>query len=371
MIDIIKLNDFQALWDLSEKQILKTVKKVGSSGWYILGKEVLEFEKKLLYFFPGLKYCAGCGNGLDAIEIGLRTLGVKNGNIVLTTPLTAFATTLAIIRAGGVPAFVDIDESGLINLDLADEFFHNNPDVRYFVPVHLYGHSLDLDHLRYLKNKYRLKIVEDCAQSIMATSHGKSVGSVGQVACTSFYPTKNLGCLGDGGAILTSMLTIYNQAKALRDYGQTGKYRHSLLGLNSRLDELQAAIMKDCFLPNLSEATVKRQQVANFYINNIKNKRIVVPQKPRNSKSVYHLFPILVNGNREGLREHLKNNGIESGIHYPILITDQKALIDYPHFIYGNLKIAKKFVNAEISLPINSTMSDKEALRVVKACNNW
>lgn len=367
----IKLNDFKLHWKTLEKEILNTTKKVGRSGWYILGKEVINFENTLLLFFPGLKYCVGCGNGLDAIEIGLRTLGIKNNDIVLTTPLSAFATTLAIIRAGGIPAFVDIDKNGLIDFNLVDEFFKNNPNVNYFVPVHLYGHALDLDYLQHLKNKYNLKIVEDCAQSISAKSNGKSIGSVGQVAAISFYPTKNLGCLGDGGAVLTSDLKIYNQAKSLRDYGQTSKYNHNLLGLNSRLDELQAAIMNDCFLPQLEKATTKRQQIANIYLKNIKNGKINMTQKPIKSESVYHLFPILVNGNRDSLKEYLKNKGIESSIHYPILITEQKALKGIPHFIYGSLTISKNFVEKELSLPINSSMTKNDATKVVKACNDW
>lgn len=368
---MIKLNDFQAQWEKQKESILRAVNKVGESGWYILGKEVSEFENELIKYYPGIKYAVGCGNGLEAIEISLKTLGIKNNDIVLTTPLSAFATTLAIVRAGGIPAFVDIDGNGLINLDLAEEFFKNNPNVKFFVPVHLYGHALDLEKLNKLKKKYHLKIVEDCAQSICAKSKGMSVGTIGQMSATSFYPTKNLGCLGDGGALLTSDLNIYNQARALRDYGQTSKYHHSLIGLNSRLDELQAAIMKDCFLPQIKAYTKKRQEIANFYIKGIKNSNIEIPKKPKNSESVYHLFPILIKNNRDKFKEYLKNEGVESGIHYPILITDQIAMENIPFFIYGNLSNAKRIVEQELSLPINPTMTKKDALKVIDVCNSW
>lgn len=367
---MIKLNDFQKSWKLIEKEVIGSVKKFGKSGWYILGEGVKNFEKELIKFYPKNKFAIGCASGLDAIKIGLKVLGIKNGDIVLTTPLSAFATTLAIINCGGIPAFVDIDENGLINLDLVEKFLIKNPKVKYFIPVHLFGHALDLDRLKKIKKKYGIKIIEDCAQAISAKNKNKTVGSVGEIAATSFYPTKNLGCFGDGGAILTSSKDLETKSRAIRDYGQTSKYNHSIIGMNSRLDEIQAIIMKDVLLPRLNKITKHRKEIANIYIKGIKNKNIIIPAKPENSDSVYHLFPVF-SKNRDLLKKYLEKNEIQSGIHYPILITDQKALKNIKHIVFGKLTIAKKFVKEELSLPINSTITKEEAKKVVNVCNNW
>jgi len=367
---MIKLNDFQTIWGQIENEVIDSVKKFGRGGWYILGQGVKDFEEELVKFYPGNNYCVGCGSGLDAIEIGLKSLGIKKGDIVLTTPLSAFATTLAIIKCGATPSFIDTDKNGQIDLDIAEDFFDKNPEVKFFVPVHLYGQALDLNKLKQLKEKYDLKIVEDCAQSIMAKYNGKTVGSVGQVTATSFYPTKNLGCFGDGGALLTPDKNIYESAKSIRDYGQISKYNHAIIGMNSRLDELQAVIMKDVLLPKLEENTQHRKEIASIYINGIKNKNITLPQISQISDPVYHLFPIF-SEYRNNLKEYLKQNEIESGVHYPILITDQIALKDVPHTIFGELINAKKIVQQELSLPINSTITKEEALQIVNICNSW
>lgn len=367
---MIKLNDFQTSWIQIENEVLDSVKKFGRSGWYILGQGVKDFEEELVKFYPGNNYCVGCASGLDAIEIGLKSLGIKKGDIVLTTPLSAFATTLAILNCGAIPAFIDTDENGLIDLNIAQDFFDKNPKVKFFVPVHLYGQPLDLDKLEELKNKYNLKIVEDCAQAILAKYKGKSVGSVGQVTATSFYPTKNLGCFGDGGALLSPDINIYETAKSIRDYGQSSKYKHTIIGMNSRLDEIQAIIMKDVLLSKLENSTQHRKKIASIYINGIKNKNIMIPQISKNSESVYHLFPIF-SEYRDSLKEYLKQNEIESGVHYPILITDQAALNEIPFIIFGKLNNAKKITEQELSLPINPIISIEEAQQVVNICNNW
>lgn len=367
---MIKLNDFKKIWLENNKQLLKSVSTVGESGWYILGQEVQNFEKELIKFYPSNNYCTGCASGLDAIEIALRALDLKKNEIVLTTPISAFATTLAIIRAGGIPAFVDTDKSGQINLDIAEKYFKTNTQVKFFVPVHMYGHAQNLEKLNYLKKKYNLKIVEDCAQAISAYSGQKPVGSIGDITATSFYPTKNLGCLGDGGAILTHNEKLDIVCKNIRNYGQSSKYCHTILGLNSRLDELQAKIMLDVFLPKLNKATKHRQIIAKIYLNGIKNKNINILTKPKYSKSVYHLFPILCY-KRDNLKEYLKLNNIESAVHYPIIIPDQKAMKNTPYFVFGNLDISRNIANTELSLPINSTITIEEANTVVSVINKW
>lgn len=368
----IVMNDFQMQWRLVRENVLEAVDRVGNSGWLILGDEVKQFEA-LLADYTGLRYAVGCASGLDALEIALRCTGLQPGEKVLTTPLSAFATTLAIIRAGGIPVFVDVDDSGLIDLQLCRNILKQYSDIRYFIPVHLYGHALSLQLLSQLKAEYNLYIIEDCAQAIGAKSAGKKVGTVGDVAATSFYPTKNLSCMGDGGALLTQNENIFVQAKSLRDYGQTAKYEHSYIGMNSRLDELQAAILRTALLPRLSNFTARRQKIAARYKQEIQHEFIKIPAPPLESDSVWHLFPMLVTQHRHKLQQHLASVNIQSAVHYPTIIPEQ------PVFSMNNLKFmnvsdltkAKYFAEHELSLPIHPYLTDDEVERVITACNSW
>jgi dTDP-3-amino-3,4,6-trideoxy-alpha-D-glucose transaminase len=214
---MILMNDFHRMWQATRENVMAAVEEVGSSGWYILGKHVREFESALAAAW-GVRYAVGTASGLDAIEIGLRALGCGPGEKVLTTPLSAFATTLAIVKTGATPVFADTDRFGLIDLDVCEVLLKKRTDIRYCVPVHLYGHPIDSGRLGRLRDQFGLAVIEDCAQSIGAAS-----GTVGQASATSFYPTKNLGAIGDGGALLTSDPELRDKACALRDYGQTAK----------------------------------------------------------------------------------------------------------------------------------------------------
>lgn len=364
------MNDFKAQWQRIREDALTVVDRVGASGWLILGQEVAQFETELAKFWD-LKHAVGCASGLDAIELGLRVLGIKPGDQVLTTPVSAFPTTLAIYRAGGVPVFVDVDECGLVDLDRVDQACRENPELKFFVPVHLFGFSLDLHKLAALKEKYSLKIVEDCAQAIGASFDGKVVGSVGDIAATSFYPTKNLGCMGDGGAVLTNDAALAEHMKTLRDYGQSSKYHHREIGMNSRLDELQAGLMTACFLPSLAESIHRRQEIAARYRAEITNSKLTIPQAPAGADATYHLFPVFVQGNQAEFQEYLKGKGIESGIHYPIAIPDQEAMKSSPYTALDELKNARYIVNHEVSIPVHPYLKDDEVERVIEACNQW
>lgn len=371
----IVLNDFKRLWADVESDVLASVKTVGESGWYILGSQVRDFESQLAQFW-GHSYGIGTGNGLDAIEIGLRALGLQPGEKVLTTPLSAFATTLAIIRAGGKPYFVDVDPSGLMDLEQAEALLQKEA-IRFLVPVHLYGHALSLSTLETLKNRYHLSIVEDCAQAIGATHEERMVGTVGQVAATSFYPTKNLGAFGDGGAALTSDPNLATLLQSLRDYGQTQKYVHEHLGLNSRLDEVQAAILKEVLLPKLPQWTKKRQEIAKAYCEGIHHPHLKIPTPLDTHGSVWHLFPIRVpQDKRQRFMDALRGRGILTAIHYPALIPDQPAFLKaFPGeaSIDTTLKFpqAKRFTKEVVSLPIHPYLSDDEVSQVIEACHSW
>ena len=353
----ILLNDFKRQWLDTKDGFLEATQRVGESGWYILGKEVTQFEADLGKYL-GLE-AAGCASGLDALELALHALHLPRGSKILTTPLSAFATTLAIIQAGHIPVFVDTDDFGLLDLNLCEALLEKDKSIRALLPVHLFGHSMDLQQLKTIQQKFGVKIIEDCAQAVGAAFDGKKVGSVGEVSATSFYPTKNLGCMGDGGAVLSSNADILRQVKILRDYGQSSKYQHDEIGMNSRLDEIHAGILRTVFLPKLDASTKKRVAIAKRYISEIKNPKLIVPGAPPKSGSVWHLFPILVEG------------GVQTGIHYPILISDQKALHSIPHHVDGKLTHAKKYAEKEVSLPIHPYLSDDEISRVVKAANAW
>ncbi len=366
----ILLNDFVAQWHDTRAEALAAMERVGESGWLILGEELRQFETELAATW-GLPHAVGCGNGLDAIEIGLRALCIEPGDRVLTTPLSAFATTLAIVRAGGLPVFVDTDASGLVDLERAAQVLTEEPSIRYFVPVHLYGHALDALRLDEIMRRHRVRVVEDCAQAIGAMSRGKPVGSTGEVAATSFYPTKNLGCMGDGGAVLTHDPAIAETARCLRDYGQAAKYVHARLGLNSRLDELQAAILRSAQLPHLGRHMVRRRAVAETYRRRIRNAALSVPPTPDGSSSVWHLFPVLVEGDRTSFGRYLEARGIMHGLHYPLLIPDQKSLAGVRFEVHGELTNSRRFADRELSLPIHPYLTDDDVERVIRACNEW
>ena len=369
---MILLNDFSRQWEIVESRVLEAVKRVGASGRYILGPEVDQFEKALAEFW-GVEHAVGVGNGLDALEIGLRCLGILPGEKVVTTPLSAFATTLAILRAGARPIFVDVDECGGIDLNQCEQLLRRDSSIRFLLPVHLYGISLDLEKLTRLRDEFGLFVVEDCAQAIGATDGRISVGSVGQLAATSFYPTKNLGALGDGGALLTNDPSLAGKAKSLRNYGQTAHYLHSEPGLNSRLDELHAAILRDAFLPFVKEWTEKRRKIAHIYLSRIRNPAIQLLPVEAGSGAVWHLFPILVaEGLRENLQQHLASLEILSAIHYPRVIPEQEALKRSPGFEIAEQPLkASRFSRCELSLPVHPFLSESEVGRVIDACNTW
>ena len=368
---MILLNDFQRQWDEIRADVLATVETVGASGWYVLGSEVSAFEKELAEQW-GLAHAIGVASGLDAIEISLAALGCRAGDLVLTTPLSAFATTLAIVKLGAVPVFADCDQYGLIDLEQCREILRSRRDIHYFVPVHLFGQSLDLAELRLLRDEFELSIVEDCAQSILATSDGLASGSVGQMAATSFYPTKNLGAFGDGGAILTGDPALAARVRCLRDYGQSSKYHHSEIGYNSRLDELQAALLRRVQLPRLVKWTAHRRLVAARYNAGIRHAGLRPMGSPRNSNSCWHLYPVMVNVERKkDFLSWLKSQGVGAGEHYPIVMPDQDAMKGAAHQVIGECARARKIALGEVSLPIHPYLTEVEIDRVIEVCNRW
>jgi dTDP-3-amino-3,4,6-trideoxy-alpha-D-glucose transaminase len=259
-----------------------------------------------------------------------------------------------------------------MDLEQAEQALALDPSLAFLLPVHLYGRALDLRRLRALHDKHGVSIIEDCAQAIGAKHDDLRAGTVGVAAALSFYPTKNLGCIGDGGAIITDDDGLAERARALRNYGQSSRYVHDQVGFNSRLDELQARIMSAALLPRLAAWNQRRAAIARKYCRAIANPALVLPPFVA-SGPVWHLYPLLVQqGDRRAFQAHLEAAGVQSAIHYPRLITDQQALAAHGKFeILGPLTRAQAFCRQEVSLPIHPYLADAEIDVVVDACNRW
>lgn len=361
------MNDFKAEpEDLIRKQA-EAAERVIRSGWYVLGKEVETFESAWARRC-GAGHCIGVGNGMDAIEIGLRALGIGPGDEVITTPMTAFATVLAVLRAGAVPVLADIDpETGLLDPAGAERCL--SPKTKAVLLVHLYGHIRAMDRWTALCRGAGIALLEDCAQSHLAAWNGRIAGRFGEFGAYSFYPTKNLGTLGDGGALVTDRKDVAELASRLRNYGQSRRYHHPHLGLNSRLDELHAALLS-ARLPWLDGFTARRCDVARAYRDGIRPGRIRLPASPlEEANHVYHLFTVLCD-RRDAFMEHLKAKGVESQIHYPIPIHRQEPCAGLRRDPRG-LAHAETHAARVVSLPCHPRLGDGDVDRVIEAVNSF
>jgi dTDP-3-amino-3,4,6-trideoxy-alpha-D-glucose transaminase len=362
----IAANDFTRQWADVRDDALAAVDGVGESGWLVLGAEVDAFEHEFATWW-GASYAVGVASGLDALEIALRCAGVQPEDRVLTTPLTAFATTLAVIRAGAEPVWCDVDESGGLDLDQAGEVLRANPRIRAVLPVHLYGHPLDPGGLERLASEHGVVVIEDCAQAAGAERDGRPTAVAGAAAAVSLYPTKNLGAMGDGGVLLTEDEGLAEKAKMLRDYGQSARYEHTEIGLNSRLDEVQAAIVNKALLPRLDGWLSRRREIANRYVDGLAGS-VLQPITPQAGQSAHHLFPVQVmEGDPGDVVASLADRGVSVGRHYPFLCPDQRAARGVGSAI-DSLAVARRISKRELSLPIHPYLEDEEVEAVVEAC---
>lgn len=362
----VPANDFSRQWEEVRGDALAAVDRVGRSGRLVLGEEVEAFERELAVWW-GVPHAVGVASGLDALEIALRGAGLPNGARVLTTPLTAFATTLAIVRAGGEPIWCDVDDSGGLDLWKAEQALSADPSIRAMVPVHLYGNALDPMGLERLCSQHDVLVVEDCAQSAGAERGGRATGAAGIAAGTSLYPTKNLGALGDGGVLLTEDPELAERARELRDYGRRGRHRHTAVGLNSRLDELHAAVLRSALLPRLNRFLARRREIASAYDDALADGPLR-PLGPAGGRSARHLYPVeVVNGEPAAIATRFEERGVSVGRHYPILCPDQPA-VEGVGVVTGSLPVARRLAERELSLPIHPYLDDDEVAAVVEAC---
>lgn len=349
----ILFNDFVVETKKRKTSYLKAISKVLDSGWFILGKEVESFEKEFAAYL-GVEHVVGVANGLEALQISLMALKIGVGDEVITTPLSAVASSLAILAVGAKPIFVDVNDQGQIDTSLIEAKITSK--TKAILPVDLYGLSPNYKQLKQIANKHSLVIVEDACQAHGAYYNKHKLGTCGDVACFSFYPTKNLGAFGDGGAVVTKSKRLAESISQIRNYGQKDRYIHNQYGLNSRLDEMQASILR-VKLKNLDKDNERRRQIAKEYLKVFKDNQKVVPLSSSLDHSNFHLFVVKVE-KKEQLMKYLSSKNIPSLIHYPVLIPDQPFLKkDYKD---EKLPQARKFVSQIVSLPCHPWMTPEQ-----------
>lgn len=344
-----------------ENKALKVLRK----GWYILGEETEKFEKEYASY-TGTKYSLGIDNGLNALVLAFRALNIGPGDEVIVQGNTFIATVMGITKNGAVPIFVEPDKFYNIDIEKIEEKITEK--TKAICIVHLYGQATKMDKVLELCKKYNLKLVEDCAQAHGAEFNGQKVGSFGDIGCFSFYPGKNLGCFGDGGAITTNDEEIYKRIKMLRSYGSEKKYHHIEVGYNARLDELQAGLLR-VKLSHLSELTKERENIVQRYLTEIKNPLIKLPKLRENCTHVWHLFVVKVE-DRDKFQKYLEENGIGTVIHYPIPPHLSEAY-KYLGYKVGDYPITEDYANTVISLPLYNGMTKEEIDYVVKKINEY
>ena len=329
--------------------IAAAIDRVVARGWFVLGPEVERFEAAFAEA-TGARHAIGVGNGTDALTLILRALGIGPGDEVITTPLSAAYTALAITMAGARPVFADIDPRRF-TIDPERIASAIGPRTRAILPVHLYGQAADMAAIERLASTHGLAVVEDCCQAHLATAGGRPVGTIGVAGAFSFYPTKNLGALGDGGAVVTNDAALADRIKRLRNGGQTDRYHHSDLGVNSRLDEVQAAVLLER-LRWLREWTERRRELAAGYRQALAGAPVAVPS-PCDEGHVYHLF-VVRTGDRRTLQAHLAARGVETLVHYPVPIPQQPA---FAPFAATDCPVAVRVSNEVLSLPLYPRMT--------------
>lgn len=335
------------------------------SGWYILGPEVEEFEKEFANYI-GTEYSLGIDNGLNALVLAFRALGIKMGDEVLVQGNTFIASVMGITMNGATPIFVEPDEFDNISVEQLESKITEK--TKAICVVHLYGQTSNMGKIMEIAKKHNLYVVEDCAQSHGSLFNGKMTGTFGDIACFSFYPGKNLGCFGDGGAVTTNNEELYTKMKTLRNYGSSKKYHNDEVGYNARLDELQAGLLR-IKLSHLNELTEEREKIANRYLSEIKNPKIELPKVREGVTSVWHLF-VIKTDERDKLQKYLESNGIGTVIHYPIPPHLSKAY-DYLGYKAGDFPITEKYAETVLSLPLYNGMTDDEQNYVVEVINRY
>ncbi len=354
--------DLRREYQSIKEEILSSIERVLEKGQFILGQEVSFFEDEFADYC-GVKYGVGVASGTDALYLALKAAGIGEGDEVITVSHSFVATALAITFTGAKPLFIDIDpETYTMDPNLLEAFLKKGRKrVKAILPVHIYGHPADMDPIMEIADKYGLMVIEDACQAHGAEYKGKKVGSFGLISCFSFYPTKNLGGYGDGGIVLTDNKKYYEKLLLLRNYGEKRKYHHLVKGRNSRLDEIQAAILR-VKLKYLDNWNNERRKIAYLYKEQLKDTDVVLPTEKEGVKHVYHLFVIRVK-KRDNLRRFLKKNGIFTLIHYPIPIHLQEAFKGLGNK-KGDFPVTEKYAREVLSLPVFNGITESDVKNI-------
>lgn len=352
-------------YDLYAQEYEKAALRAMRSGWYILGKELEEFEEEFAEYM-GAKYCIGVNSGLDALILAVRSLDIGPGDEVIVPANTYIASVLGITENGATPVFVEPDRYFCIDAERIEQAVTDK--TKAILPVHLYGQPCEMDTIQTIAEKYGLYVIEDCAQSHDAVYRGKKTGTFGKIGCFSFYPTKPMGALGDSGALLTDDENIAQKLRALRNYGSAKKYVNDICGKNTRLDEVQAAVLKVSMV-HLKEGNAWRNRIAGMYLEGIENPLVRLPETRSGAEHVYHVFPLLCE-KRDELQRYLLDKGIHTLIHYPIAPHLQKCY-EYLEYRKGDYPVSEAYAVQELSLPIYAGMPDEEVELVIDAVNSF
>jgi dTDP-4-amino-4,6-dideoxygalactose transaminase len=360
MEQVIEFLNLKRVNEPHEPAILEAIQRVIDSGWYILGEETAAFEKEFAEYC-GVAHCIGVANGLDALHLILRAYGIGAGDEVIVPSNTFIATWLAVSQAGATPVPVEPDNS-TYNLDPALIESAITRHTRAIMPVHLYGQPADMDAINHIARKHGLRVIEDAAQAHGARYKGRRAGSLGDAAGFSFYPGKNLGALGDGGAITTNDDALAATLRKMRNYGSTVKYQHEMIGVNSRLDEIQAAVLR-VKLRYLDTENATRRILATTYLHALEGAHVIAPTVLDDTEPAWHLFVVRTN-QRETLQTHLTHQQIGTQIHYPTACHLQKA---YASSSWPDLPVAERLQSQVLSLPMAPYMVSADVITVANA----
>ena len=359
---MILLNDFKKQYALIREEIDSAITRVAGSGWYILGKELESFEKEFADYL-GVRYCVGVASGTEGIALSLMALEIGPGDEVITPCFTAFPTITGIMQAGAKPVLVDVNPAdGLIDIHSIRKKISGK--TRAIIPVHLYGQSCDMDPLINLAEPLGIRVIEDCAQSAGATYRDRKTGTFGICSAFSFYPTKNLGAMGDAGAVITPQKDIYEKLLRLRNYGQSVRYYHDRTGINSRMDEIQAAVLR-IKLRYLDAWNDRRRQIAGMYTRKLKDLELI-----RNNDygiPCYHLF-VIKSPVRDQLLSFLQNHGIQALIHYPVPVNRQKAFPWQKDEVFSG---TGHLASVVLSIPVYPELTDQEADNIISTIHDF
>lgn len=358
-------NNLKRQYDLYASEYQSRACEVLDSGWYVLGEQVSSFEQEWADYI-GTRYCVGVASGLDSLIMAFRLLGIGEGDEVIVASNAYIACVMGITINGATPVFVEPDE--YYNIDASAIEAAITPRTKAILAVHLFGQSCDMDTIMAVAQKHGLRVVEDCAQSHGNTWRGKRVGSFGDVACFSFYPSKGCGAFGDGGAIVTNDSRIDQEARVLRNYGSEKRYYNSVIGMNSRLDEMQAGLLR-VKLSHLEDLNKERERLAQTYHAGITNPSIAKPTVRHGANSSWHQYVIRTQ-RRDELIDHLAERGIGSIIHYPIPPHLSEAY-SYLGFTEGSFPVAERYAKEVLSLPMYNGMTEDEQRYVIDALNDF